>query len=192
MKAIPTLALTLGLSASAFAGDTAASAPVSSTPSTTESSLWSWFAGGSVGYLIDNEEEFYTLHLGVKIAETGPIAHSIFLEGAYAEFSNFGLETDILPVTLNYKLDYALSDSFSVYAGAGLGAAFVDSSIGIFDDSSTEFTAQIFAGVGYDVCENFQLFSGARWIWVDDSKLGPLSVDIGDDVGVELGGRLKF
>lgn len=192
MKAIPTLALTLGLSASAFAGDTAASAPVSSTPSTTESSLWSWFAGGSVGYLIDNEEEFYTLHLGVKLAESGPISHSIFLEGAYAEFSNFGLETDILPVTLNYKLDYALTDSFSVYAGAGIGAAFVDSSFGFFDDSSTELAGQIFAGVGYDVCENFQVFGGARWIWIDDSNFGPLPVDIGDDVAVELGGRLKF
>jgi len=192
MKAIPTLALTLGLCGGAFAGDTTASAPISSSPSTTESSLWSWFAGGSVGYLIDNEEEFYTLHLGMKIAESGPITHSIFLEGAYAEFSNFALETDVLPVTLNYKLDYALTDSFSFYAGAGLGAAFVDTSFGVFDDSSTELTGQIFAGIGYDVCEHFQLYSGARWIWIDDSKLGPLSVDLGDDVGVELGGRLKF
>lgn len=192
MKTIPTLALTLGLCASAFAGDATTSAPISSSPSTTESSLWSWFAGGSVGYLIDNEEEFYTLHLGMKIAESGPTAHSLYLEGAFAEFSNLGLETDIIPVTLNYKFDYALCDKFSIYAGAGIGAAFVDTSFGPFDDSSTELAGQIFAGIGYNVCENFQLYSGARWIWVDDSNFGAISVDVGDDVGVELGGRLRF
>lgn len=191
MKSIATLGLALGLSASAFAGDTTP-APSTTAPSMTESSLLTWFAGGSVGYLIDNEEEFYTLHLGMKIAESGPISHSLFLEGAYAEFNTFGLDTDVIPVTLNYKLDYSLSESFSIYAGAGVGAAFVDTSFGPFDDSTTELSAQIFAGVGYDVTENFELYSGLRWLWIDDSSLFGRSVEIGDDYGVELGGRFKF
>jgi opacity protein-like surface antigen len=190
MKSIATLALTLAFGASAFGGDTAPLAPL--TPAASSSPLLTWFAGGSVGYLIDNEEEFYTLHAGATFAASGPLAHSLYLEGAFASFSNFGLDTDILPVTFNYKLDYSLSDSFSLYAGAGIGAAFVDSGFGPFDDSSTELAGQIFAGVGYEVCANFELYSGVRWIWIDDSNFYGLPVEIGDDFGVELGGRLKF
>jgi opacity protein-like surface antigen len=191
MKSIATFALALGLSAPAFAGDYSTD-PSPDAASMGESSLWSWFAGGSVGYLVDNEEEFYTLHLGMKIAESGPIAHSLFAEGAITEFSNFGLETDVLPVTLNYKFDYSITEAFSFYAGAGAGAAFVDTSFGPFDDSTTELAGQIFAGVGYEVCTGFELYSGARWIWIDDSTLFGRQVDVGDDFGVELGGRLKF
>lgn len=192
MKSIATLGLAFGLSASAFAGDTTTSAPSSTAPSMTESSLWTWFAGGSVGYLLDNEEEMYTLHLGMKIAGSGPITHSLFLEGAYTEVTNIGIDTDIIPVTLNYKFDYAINDAWSFYAGAGLGAAFIDSSFGPFDDSSTELSAQIFAGIGYDVTESFQLYSGMRWIWIDDSTLAGVPVEVGDDFAVELGGRFRF
>jgi predicted porin len=192
MKATTTLAVALGLCATAYAGDTT-SAPASTPPPMTDSSLWTWFVGGSAGYLIDSEEEYYTLHLGMKLAESGPVTHSIFLEGMFAEFdTGLGLETDVIPVTVNYKFDYAINDAWSFYAGLGVGAAFVDTSFGPFDDSSTELTAQIFAGIGYDVTENFQLYTGARWIWVDDSSIGAIPVDIGDDVGVELGARFRF
>ena len=34
-------------------------------PPAPEPSLWQWFAGGSVGYLFDYEEEMYHLHVGV-------------------------------------------------------------------------------------------------------------------------------
>lgn len=190
MKTIATLGLALGLSASAFAGDSIA--PATLTPATTSSPLLNWFAGGSVGYLLDNEEEFYTLHAGATFAESGALSHSLYLEAAFAQFSNFGLETDILPVTLNYKLDYSLNDSFSLYAGAGIGAGFIDNELGPFDDSSTELAAQIFAGATYKLCSNFELFSGVRWIWIDDSNFFGAPIEVGDDFGVELGGRFNF
>ncbi|QJE97313.1 outer membrane protein [Luteolibacter luteus] len=191
MNSLVTLGLALGMSAAALAGDTSTTTSYTPAPSASPS-LWNWFAGGSVGYLIDNEEAYYTLHAGLKLAESGPITHSLFLEGAYAEFDESFLTTDVIPVTLNYKLDYNINDRFSVYGGVGLGAAFVDTEVGPFSDDSVEFTAQAFVGVGYDVTSNFQIYTGARYIWVDDSEIFNVPVDIGDDVGVELGLRFKF
>jgi opacity protein-like surface antigen len=191
MKSIATLGLALGLSSLAHAGDTTPSAPYTAPPASS-SSLYKWFAGGSVGYLFDSEEEYYTLHFGMKIAENGPITHSVYLEGAYAQFSDLGLDTDIVPVTLNYKLDYNFTQAFSVFGGVGVGAAFVNTDAAFTSDDSVELAAQVFAGVGYDVTPSFQLYSAVRWIWVDDSKIGSTPVDIGDDYGLELGARFKF
>jgi len=191
MKLIATIGLAVGLGASAFAGETTTTSTYSAPPSASPS-LWSWFVGGSAGYLLDNEEDYYTLHVGAKLGESGPLTHSLYLEGAYAEFSNFGLDTELVPVTLNYKLDYALTDSLSLYAGVGAGAAFVNTEVLGFSDDSVELAAQVFAGLGYDVTSNFQIFTGARWIWVDDSEIAGVPVDIGDDVGLELGARFKF
>ena len=83
----------LGLGTSAFAGETTARATYSAPPSEAPS-LWTWFIGGSAGYLMDSEEEFYTLHLGMKIAESGPVAHALFIEGAYTELAALGIERE--------------------------------------------------------------------------------------------------
>ena len=181
----------LGLCTTVFAGETVAPATYSA-PATEAPSLWTWFIGGSAGYLLQSEEEFYTLHLGMKIAESGPVTHSLFLEGAYTQLTALGVDSEIIPVTFNYKMEYYFTDQFSFYAGAGAGAAFVNNDVLGFSDDSVEFTAQVFAGLGYDVTSNFQIYTGARWVWVDDSDLRGASVDIGDDVGLELGARFKF
>jgi opacity protein-like surface antigen len=191
MKSLVTLGLALGLGGSAFAGDTAPATSYTPAPSASPS-LWNWFIGGSAGYLIDNEEAYYTIHGGVKLGESGPLTHSLFVEAAYAEFDETIITTDIVPVTLNYKLDYNFTDRFSLYGGVGVGAAFVDSEVGPFSDDSVELAAQAFLGLGYDVTPNFQIYTGARYIWVDDSEIFNVPVDIGDDVGVELGLRFKF
>lgn len=194
MKHSTSLAIALCLAASAaaaHAGEPAAPA-TSYAPAPSSGPLWNWFVGGSVGYFFDAEEAYYTLHLGAKIAETGSITHSLFLEGLYTEVNDNFIDTDLIPVTVNYKADFALNDRLSLYAGVGVGAAFIDSSFGPFDDSNTELAAQIFAGLGYDVTETFEIYGGARWLWVDDSSVGPLPVDNGDDIGAELGLRFKF
>lgn len=181
----------LGLGTSAFAGETTAPATYSA-PASEAPSLWTWFIGGSAGYLMDSEEEFYTLHLGMKIAESGPVTHSLFIEGAYTELTALGIDSEIIPVTLNYKLDYYFTDRLSFYAGAGAGAAFVNNDVLGFSDDSVELTAQIFTGFGYDVTSNFQLYTGARYVWVDDWEFRGGAVEIGADLGLELGMRFKF
>ena len=181
----------LGLSTTAFAGETTTTATYSA-PASEAPSLWTWFIGGSAGYLLGSEEEFYTLHLGMKIAESGPVSHSLYIEGAYTELTALGVDSEIIPVTLNYKMDYYFTDRASFYAGAGAGAAFVNNDVLGFSDDSVELTAQIFAGFGYDVTSNFQLYTGARYVWVDDSELRGGAVEIGSDIGLELGMRFKF
>jgi opacity protein-like surface antigen len=192
MKHTTSLAIALCLfSAAAAKAGEPAPAPTSYSPAPS-GPLWTWFAGGSVGYFTDAEEAYYTLHFGAKIAETGSITHSLFVEGLYTEVSDNFIDTDLIPVTLNYKADFALNSKLSFYAGVGVGAAFIDSSVGAFDDENVELAAQIFAGLGYDVTETFEIYGGARWLWVDDSSVGPLPVDNGDDIGAELGLRFKF
>ena len=193
MKHSTSIAIALCLASAAVqAGEPAPT--TSYTPAPSSGPLWTWFVGGSVGYFFDAEEAYYTLHLGAKIAETGSVTHSLFVEGLYTETDSFAgiVNTDIIPVTLNYKADFAINDRLSFYAGLGVGGAFVDSSAGPFDDDSVELAAQIFAGLGYDVTENFEIYGGGRWLWVDDSSVGPVSVEIGDDIGAELGLRFKF
>ena len=193
MKHSTSIAIALCLASAAVqAGEPAPT--TSYTPAPSSGPLWTWFVGGSVGYFFDAEEAYYTLHLGAKIAETGSVTHSLFVEGLYTETDSFAgiVNTDIIPVTLNYKADFAINDRLSFYAGLGVGGAFVDSSAGPFDDESVELCGQIFAGLGYDVTENFEIYGGARWLWVDDSSVGPVSVEIGDDIGAELGLRFKF
>ena len=192
MKTTATMGLALLLGASAYAGEVT-STTSTYTPPPSSPSLWTWFIGGSGGYFIDNEEDYWTLHVGMKLAESGPITHSLFVEGLYTEWEpTYGVESQIIPVTLNYKFDYAFSEAFSFYAGVGAGAAFIDNDVLGFGDDATEFTAQIFAGLGYNVTPNFEIYSGVRWLWVDDSEVFNFPVDSGDDVGVELGLRFKF
>ena len=81
---------------------------------------------------------------------------------------------------------------FSFYAGAGLGAAFQDVEVFGASDDSVEFMAQAFAGIGYDISESFQIYGGARYIWIDDTELLGVSVDSGDDVALEIGARFRF
>ncbi|WP_367875224.1 outer membrane protein [Luteolibacter sp. Populi] len=192
MKTTATMGLALLLGASAYAGEVT-STTNTYTPPPSSPSLYTWFVGGSGGYFFDNEEEFWTLHFGMKIAESGPITHSLFVEGLYTEWEpTLGLDSEIIPVTLNYKLDYAINDRLSFYAGLGAGAAFIDNQVLGFSDDSVELTAQAFVGLGFDVTQNFQIYSGARYLWVDDSDFFRGTVDNGDDVGAELGIRFKF
>lgn len=192
MKTTATMGLALLLGASAYAGEVT-STTNTYTPPPSSPSLWTWFIGGSGGYFLDNEEDYWTLHFGMKFAESGPVTHSFFVEGLYTEWEpTLGVDSEIIPVTLNYKFDYNFNEKFSFYAGVGAGAAFIDTDVVGFGDSSAEFTAQVFAGLGYDVTPNFQLYSGVRWLWVDDTEVLNFPVDNGDDVGVELGLRFKF
>jgi len=189
---IPVLAL-LSLGSSAFAGsESVAYQPASSGVSTSTSVESTWFAGGSVGYLLDAEEPLYTLHLGKTFAQSGPLSHSLFAEVGFSDEDDSSVELDFVPVTLNYKLDYQFGGGLSFYAGAGAGAAFLNVDAFGDSDDSVEFMAQAFAGVGYDISPNFQIYGGARYIWVDDTELLGVSVDAGDDVALEIGARFRF
>ena len=192
-------------------------------------SLYSWFAGGTVGYLIENEEEMYTVHLGVDLpSQLGSWDQAIYLEVGYTEIDGrisnnedndaspfgrfllnnpFNVELEIIPITLNYKLERPLTQSLNTYIGIGAGVALVDaklsSAVDSDSDDDTVFFAQAFGGVLYNVNPSFELFARARVIYLDEPEFSIDGTSFGTDdlngfdfettdVLVEVGGRVNF
>jgi len=191
-------------------------------------SLWNWFAGASGGVQGDDAEEFWSGHVGVETIR-GQHSHAIFLDVAFTDLTQHNTndgppfvisdpggppvgvltgdklvaDIDVVPVTLNYKYEYAFTECFGWYIGAGAGVAFVDSEVNLHssggtevaDDSDEVFYAQIFTGVTWNVSENFEVFGGARYFFLDDVDFGESQIEDGDSTDdwiVEAGIRFNF
>ena len=219
MKKIALILLTgLAIAASAQAGEdySAKSAKVV-VPPPVAPCLWTWFAGGSVGYLNDMDTEMYTLHVGAEYkCPTSSCSHAVYVEVGYAEtddsyrYNDLGpdghhemeIETQMIPLTLNYKFECALTGNLNWYVGAGAGVAFIDldaestryignhpqpKTSASYDD--TVFFGQLFGGLVYNISESFEVFGGARYIYItDDTDFS----SYGDDWLLELGARFNF
>ena len=135
-----------------FALITAASAgtpaPVTAPPPS--AGLWTWFAGGSVGYLTALEQPMYSLNLGMEYKRPGTQGtHSIYLQVGFADadksYSYYPhipggppildgileqslIDMHIIPLTLDYKYQGTLSGRLDYYVGLGLGIAVVKTS----------------------------------------------------------------
>lgn len=196
--------------------------------------LWNWFAGGGSGYLADNEIALWNGHFGLdlpwKIAGFDP---AVFVEIGWAQFDNIlgnivgnnvaivgqappaprkgraivaslSADLEIVPVTLNGKLERPLFGPVNGYLGAGAGVAFlnVELSDGTTTRSDEEavFFAQVFAGLSANLSPNVELFTGLRWIFLDQPgfRVAGLKFDLddlgfgSDDVLLEAGGGLNF
>ncbi|BDS07864.1 hypothetical protein NT6N_29040 [Oceaniferula spumae] len=206
-----TLLAGLALATAAQAGSdySAKSIPVAPAPSC----LWTWFAGGSYGQIDgdDWDEDIYTLHVGIERTCAGnPCgSHAFFLEVGYTEnettqlvagpngptaLAPHDISAEIIPITLNYKFECALTGNLNWYVGAGAGIALAEIDVdGPFvndSDDDTAFYAHVFAGLVYNVSEAFEVYGGARYIYMDDV----FSVDspLDDEVHYELGARFNF
>jgi len=102
------------------------------------------------------------------------------------------IELEVIPVSLNYKLERNLTGNLNVYVGAGAGVAFVDLEVGKESDDDEVFFAQVFAGLLYQVSEAVELYGGARWIYMEDIDVFGLDLDMDDDFLAELGARINF
>lgn len=228
--------ISTALVSSAFAGQSPKE--VMTEPAEPAPCLLSWFAGGSVGYLTELEEEMYHIMFGIdpclKVggwdvtfhAEIGytrrqesysagttfiPLPGNITLddtfdlddlEGGLRDSADTGLlDTDyelrMVPLTLNARFERQFYKGLGGYFGAGIGVAWVDldadaGSFGTFRDNDWIFTAQIFAGLQYRLNEQFDVFSGIRWIYLDDADLGGGTLELDDDLLIELGVRFHF
>lgn len=119
-----------------------------------EPTLYKWFVGGSVGYLMDAEDEFYSLHVGRRLSNLGSWGQSIYLEVGYSDLNNDGSEIDVsdlgidpgssftgdadleasfVPITLNWMVDRELAGNLGFYFSLGAGLALIDVD-GEFDD----------------------------------------------------------
>jgi opacity protein-like surface antigen len=151
-----------------------------------------WYLGGGVDYLFDAEEPFYNGHLGYDFGG----GHSLFLESGWLGTEEFvfpfNVDIDIVPITLNYKYEYMFNERFGLYAGLGAGASNVDVNVGFVSDDDWTLTAQAFAGLVYNVSENFEIYGGARYLWIDDPDLFGATFDKFDDVSAGVGVRFNF
>ncbi len=241
MKTIPLFLL--GLSLPLLAGTSAKNAVA---PAAADPCAFTWFAGGSVGYLTELEEPMYNLHLGTDTCwSLGGWNVALFAEIGYAEKSedwngnrtvparvadyidedymdedideldgslddlesalsyiagstpwDTSYDLDVMPITLNVKLERPLTGNLNAYFGGGLGMARVGLDVDYgFDDFSDDdwvFTAQIFAGVNYNFNPNFEVYGGARWIYFDDADMSEVTLELDDDFLFEIGARFNF
>ncbi|MFD0895482.1 outer membrane beta-barrel protein [Luteolibacter ambystomatis] len=210
-KAIPML---IALAGPVWAGEVHSSkAPI---PPPQDSCLCDWFVGASAGYLLDFEEPMYTLQFGRDLpVNLGGWCMATYLELGYTDksanrlvdfqrqvFVNFDEELQVIPLTLNVKFERPITDNLNVFIGAGLGVAFTEfesrSTIAQVKESDTSFAAQAFIGLAYNVNKDFQIYGGARWIYVDFEApstpllFGSSDLDFDSQALLELGARFKF
>jgi len=110
------------------------------------------------------------------------------------------VDLDIIPITLNWKLERELASHLHFYLGAGAGIAIVDldASGGINgSDDDVVFFGQVFAGLLYELTDNFEIYGGVRGIYMDDPELNVGGTNFGGgaletDLLIEGGGRLNF
>jgi len=214
----------IALTATVYAGPySLPKGPIPVAPPIETPCIWTWFAGGSAGYATgDWDEDIYTTHFGVQV-KCNDYSHAFYLEVGYTEKDNLAdhsktappadflvkMDTDIIPITLNYKFEAPITDKWSWYAGVGAGIALVNVDIANTEkdpakgggqkvsESDTAFYAHIFAGVIFKVSSSFELFGGVRYIYMDDPDLGLFSdiskhATLDDALHFELGGRFKF
>ena len=199
------LLVTVALALPAFAG----------TPTTTtytpapQASLWSWFIGGSAGYLVDAEEGYYAGQIGVDTPwEVGGFNIAMYAEVGYTQADNrdgarfYNVDTDVVPVTFNMKFERPLSGNLNGYLGFNLGGASLDIHANPYagaaagsptlSDNAWVFTASAFGGLVYNVSPAFEVFGGVRWIYMDDTNIRSVHVELHDDVLFEGGLRFNF
>ena len=151
------------------------------------------YVGASAGYLIDLEEPFFAARIGSEVARANGLVHTMEGEVGIATEKNLGLTAHYIPVMANYRIASEFgAGQVGFYAGAGLGSARIKISGFGLDYSSWTFAVQAFGGVEYKVTDAYSLTLGARYIWIDDVDAYGSSVDIGDDVAVEVGIRFRF
>lgn len=214
-----TLLTGLALAASAQAGETYSAKAPAPAP---EPCLWTWFAGGSGGYVDDIDNDMWTLHLGKEYKCPGSDAsHAIFLEVGWTGWdeddsfhnddstSNYGhydidFDFDVIPITINYKYESSLTNRLNWYIGGGLGVAITSIDVDVAggpsgDEDETNFYGHLFAGLVYNVSDSFEIFGGARYLYMDgtdDTDIAGVNVDIpgvlDDDFFYELGLRFNF
>lgn len=185
----------------------------------------------------DWDEEIYTLHIGKeRKCSDSNCSHAFYLEIGYTEndmsanelptsdpnfngyhpgpvtdipgYESYDLDMSIIPITLNYKYECALTGNFNWFVGAGAGVAIVDAELTHIesgdpevkhDDDDVVAYGHIFGGVVYNVSPAFELYGGARYIIMDDASLGDgLDTHGIDDINIdgefqyELGARYNF
>jgi len=116
-----------------------------------------------------------------------------FLDGldSFGAFSET-VDLDILPITLNIKLERNLVAGLGVYGTAGAGYAF--SNVELLDESERDggFYAQASAGLLYNINQSFEVYGGGRWLYLESVGIGDSDIELDNDFAWEAGVRYNF
>ena len=184
--------LALGASSLLMAGEAESTNTTMTSQPASSYSDGGWFAGVGADYMFDAEEVFFNGHFGYDFGS----GSSLFLEAGWISNEDSGfpaaVDVDIVPITIDYKYEFAFSDTFGLYVGAGVGGANVDVSAGFVSGDDWVLAAQAFAGLVFEVTPNFEIYTGLRYLWVDDADVLPANSNGFDDVGIGAGIRFNF
>jgi opacity protein-like surface antigen len=204
----------------AFAGEPAA-APMEPTPAAGDWFVGATYgmleadsnadnvADGEPYNLVDPKvEEFefdmYTLHFGRDLnqkflgcdlaayAELGYITGDATLQDFGRAVTN--LDIEIIPITFNLKAERELYAGIKGYLSAGIGYAFTDYNDNYSGDDGSDsgFYAQAQIGLAYDINENWEIYGGARWLYLGGLDFGDNGVELDNSLGYEIGVRYHF
>jgi opacity protein-like surface antigen len=171
-------------------------------------------ASGGYGdkYGIDDFEfEMYTLHIGRDLGtqflgcdlaayfEVGYLDGDAEMTFRPFQSSTRGLQTagvdiDIIPITFNLLAEREFFAGIKGYISGGIGYAFTDASFNGESDTDGGFYAQASIGLAYDINEQWEIYGGARYIFLGDLDLGDSldGAELDDSIGYEIGLRYSF
>lgn len=194
------LIIASAVTATAVAGQTA---PVAPAPT---SNLGDWFAGASFGQFVDNDGSIvgrngeidlnmYTLHVGRSLnQQLLGCDLAAYLEVGMLNGDVGPIDVDVVPLTLNLSAERELFAGIKGYATGGVGYAFttVSNVSPGTNFGSGGFFAQTSLGLSYDVNEDWEIYGGARYIFLGDVEFGIPGAQIDNNVGYEVGLRYNF
>ena len=168
-----------------------------------DTSLKKVAAAINTAYDVDKFDfDMYTLHvgrdLGTQVAGFDLAAYLEvgFLDGSatasYIGQSRFDIDVEIVPITINLKLERALFGPVNFYLTGGLGYAFTDVSATGSSDNDGGFYAQASAGLLYNINSQFELYAGGRWLYLNSLQFGDAPLELDDAFAWEVGVRVNF
>lgn len=217
------LPLTLALALPALAGSPVSTPVQAPAPAPAPCCPTQWFVAASYGQFDADyagsiersiygsgtaDLDMYSLQFGRTLGCLGSFNQAAYLEIGWltgdtgsADFNGSAADIDVIPVTLNYRLEHTIIGGLSAYASVGAGYAMSILDVpGVGDGTDGGFIAQASLGLSYKITPAFEIFGGARWLYMDDingSTTGNGSrvdggFDGGDTIGWEAGLRYSF
>lgn len=216
------LAVTTGLSASALAGTNEVVQSEAPAPEPVSNDSWFAGASfgrlydvganfdtnlGFNGELGDLEFDMYSAHVGKRFdsglygfnsalyLEVGLLNGDLDFEnptGLGVLLNQFNADINIVPVTLNGMLERNIVGGLGAYLGAGVGYGFTE--IEVFDESDRDggLYAQASLGLTYKFTETFEVFGGARWVYLESLEFADSPLELEDGFAWEAGLRFSF
>ncbi len=168
---------------------------------------------GSIGdhyEVSDFEFDMYTLHIGRDLGKQvlgcdlaaylevgfldGDANTSFFNSGSNSFINSVSTSTDIdiIPITMNLKLERPFYGPISGYITGGIGYAFTDIELDSESDSGGGFYAQASIGLIYNINASWEIFGGARYVHLSSLDFGDNGIELDDNIAYEIGARYNF